>query len=135
MWTASFFLRLLAKRSLRRLLLFVFKQLADNLVNDLIRQSSDFGLGLGLNRMRHQNRLVLSHPQCGALRVGRTDKFRSGHVCRWDTLFFKVDDIVRTARDASPSIAEGFNDGIAPFAQLHPDRLGCRARDRRLHAP
>ena len=135
MWTASFFLRLLGKRSLRRLLLFVFEQLADDLVNDLVRQSSDFGLGLRLNRMRNQNRLILSHPQRGALRVGRANEFRSGHVCRWDTVFFKVDDIVRTARYAGPSIAEGFNDGITPFAQLHPDRLGCRACDRGLHAP
>ena len=135
MWTASFFLRLLGKRSLRRLLLFVFEQLADNLVNDLIRQSSDFGLGLRLNRMRNQNRLILSHPQRGALCVGRADEFRSGHVCCWDTVFFKVDDIVRTARYAGPSIAEGFNDGITLFAQLHPNRLGCRACDRGLHAP
>ena len=92
------------------------EQLADNLVNDLIRQGSDFILGLGLNRMRHQNRLILRHPQRRALGVGRADKFRGGDVGRWDTVFFKVDDIVRTARDAGPSIAEGFNDGITPFA-------------------
>ena len=113
----------------------MFEELADNLVNDLIRQSSDFVLGLGLNRVRDQDRLILRHPKRGALGIGRTDKFRSGDVCRWDTVFFKVDDIVRTARDAGPSIAEGFDDGITPFAQLHPNRLGCRSRDRRLHAP
>ena len=94
----------------------MFEQLADNLVNDLIRQGSDFILGLGLNRMRHQNRLILRHPKRRALGIGRADKFRGGDVGRWDTVFFKVDDIVRTARDAGPSIAEGFNDGITPFA-------------------
>ena len=110
------FLPPLGERSLCRLLFSVIEQLADNLVNDLIRQGSDFVLGLGLNRMLNQNRLILRHPKRRALGVGRTDKFRSGDVCRWDTVFFKVDNIVRTARDAGPSIAEGFYDGIAFLA-------------------
>ncbi len=54
--------RLPGERRLCRLQFFVFEQLADNLVNDLIRQGSDFVLGLGLNRVRNQNRLILTHP-------------------------------------------------------------------------
>ncbi len=59
----SALLQLFGEHSLRGLLFFLFEQLADDLVNDLVCQSSDFVLGLGLNRMCNQNRLILGHPQ------------------------------------------------------------------------
>ncbi len=63
--------------------------------------------------MLDQYGLVLRHSQGGTLRIGRTDEFRGRYVCRRDTVFFKINDIVRTARDAGPSIAEGFDHRIA----------------------
>ena len=68
---------------------------------------------LRLDGMLNQNRFVLSHAEGRALGMGSANEFRSGHIRGRDTLFFKVDNIVRTARYAGPSIAEGFDDRVA----------------------
>lgn len=113
---------------LRRLLHFLFEQLTNDLINDLIRKRTDFVLGLRLNRMLNKDRLVLRHAQGRTLGVGSANEFGGGHVRGWDALFFKVDNIVRTARNAGPSIAERFDDRITFFLQLRLDRLRRRAR-------
>ena len=116
------------------LLLFVPQQLGNDLVKDLIGQGANLVLSFGLDGMLNQNRLVVRHAKGGALGVGGTDKFGRGHICGRNSLFFKIDDIVRTARNAAPSIAEGFNDGVTLLAEFGFQRLGSGPGDRRLHA-
>ena len=48
------------------------------------------------------------------------DKFSGGHIRGRDAFFFKVDNIVRTARNAGPSITEGFDDGVAFLRSTQP---------------
>ena len=91
----------------------MFEQLADDLIDYLIRQCTDFFLRLRLDGMLNQDRFVLSHAECRALGMSSANEFRSGHIRGRDTLFFKVDNIVRTARYTGPSIAEGFDDRVA----------------------
>jgi hypothetical protein len=64
-----------------------------------------------------------------------TNKFGRGNVGSGNSLLFKVDNIVRTARDAAPSIAEGFNDGVTLLPQLSPEWLGGNPSGRQLFAP
>lgn len=120
---------------LRRLLYFLLEQCGDDLVDHLIRQRPDFLGGFGLNRMRNQNRLVLRHAESSTLRVGSGEKFGCGHVGGGKAFFFEIDDIVRTARDARPSIAQGFDHRIASLDQLGLQRLGRRTCDGWLHPP
>jgi len=47
--------------SLRRLLHFLFQQFGDDLVDDLIGQRPHFLLGLRLDGVLYENRLVLRH--------------------------------------------------------------------------
>lgn len=59
------------------------------------------------------------------------NEFRGGHVCGRDALFFEVDYIVRTARNAGPSITEGFDDCITFLSQFRLDwrwRWTCDCR-------
>ena len=90
---------------LRRLLHFLFQQFGNDLVDHLIGQRSYLVLGLGLDGMRHQDRLVLRHPQRSTLRMSCADELGGGNVGGRNPLLLKVDNIVRTARDAAPSIA------------------------------
>lgn len=53
--------------------------------------------------------------------MSSADKFRGGHVRGRNALFFEVDYIVRTARNAGPSIAKGFNDRITLLGQFRLD--------------
>jgi hypothetical protein len=53
----------------------------------------------------HEDWFVLRHAQRRALRMGCTDELGSRDIGGWDAFFLKVDDIVRTARYARPSIA------------------------------
>ena len=94
------------------LLYFVFQQLGNDLINDLIGQRPDLIFRLWLDWMFDEDRLVLRHTKRGALGVGCTNEFSRGHVCGRNTLLFKVDYIVRTARNAASSITEGFDDGV-----------------------
>lgn len=121
--------------TLRRSLHFLFEQLANDLINDLIRKCSDLFLRLRLNRVLNENWFVLSHAQSRTLGVSRANKFGGGHIRGRNALFFKVDDIVRTARNTGPSIAEGFDNGVTLFLQLRLDRLGRGARHRWFHTP
>lgn len=50
--------------------------------------------------------------------MGSADELCSSNVSGWDTVFFECNDIVRTARNARPSIAEGFNHRVAFLAQF-----------------
>ena len=100
---------------LRRLLFFVPQQFGYNLVHDLINQPPDFVRQFGLNGMGNQNRLVLRHAKCCTLGMGSSQKLSRGHICGRDAFFFKTNNIVRTARNAAASIAEGFNHCIALF--------------------
>ena len=88
------------------------QQLGHDLVHHLIGQRLYLLLGLGLNRMRHEDRFVLRQPQSATLRMGRFDELGGGDIRGRNPLLLKRDDIVRTARDAAPSIAQGFDDGI-----------------------
>lgn len=65
--------------------------------------------------------------------MSSADKFRSGHVRGRNALFFEVDDIVRTARNASPSIAKSFDDRVTLLGQFRLDRRWRWTRDCRLH--
>ena len=112
----------------------VSQQLGDDLVYDLVGQAADLVLGFGLDRMLYQNRFVVRHAERGALGVGRTDEFGGGHISGRNPLFFKIDYIVRTARNAAPSIAEGFDDGVTLLAELGLQRLGRGPGDCGLHA-
>ena len=122
------------RRRLGGLLLSVSQQLGDDLVNDLIGQGADLVLGFGLDGVCDQDRLVVRQTQSGALGVGRADELGRGHVGGWNALLFKKNDIVRTARNTGPSIAEGFNNGVALLAEFGLQRLGRGAGDRRFHA-
>ena len=73
--------------------------------------------------MLNQDRFVLRHAERRALRMGSADELGSGHIRGGNAFFLKVDDIVRTARNAGPSIAEGFDDGVAFLAQLRVNLL------------
>jgi hypothetical protein len=68
--------------------------------------------------MLDENRLVLWHAQGIALRMGCADELGRGDVSGRDAFFLEVDDIVRTARDARPSIAEGFDERVAFLRQF-----------------
>lgn len=68
--------------------------------------------------MFDKDRLVLGHTESSTLSVGCTNEFSRGHICGRDALFFKVDDIVRTARNTAASITEGFDDGVTLLRQL-----------------
>ena len=98
-----------------RLLLFLFQQLASNLVNNLVGQHADFILELGLNRMRDQNGLILRHTKGRTLGVRGAQKLRGRDICSRNPSLFQRDDIVRTARYTAASIAERFNDRVALF--------------------
>ncbi len=50
--------------------------------------------------------------------MGSAHEFCGRDVSGRDTVFFERDDIVRTARNARPSIAEGFNHRVAFLAQF-----------------
>lgn len=128
-------LRSLVASGLCRLLYPLLEQLGNDLVDHLIRQRPDFLRGFGLNRMRHEYGLVLRHAEGGTLGMGSGEKFGCRHVGGGNAFFFKVDDIVRTARYARPSIAQGFDQGIAFLDQLGLQRLGRRAGHRRFHPP
>ncbi len=123
-----------AQLGLRSLLLFLSQQLADDLIDDLIGQRPDLIFGLWLDWMFDEDRLVLGHAKGGALSVGCTNEFSRGHVCGRDALFFKVDDIVRTARNTAPSITEGFNDGVTLLRQLGFQRCRRAPGDCGLHS-
>ena len=97
---------------LRCLLISLFQQLRNDLIDDLVGQGADFVLSFWLNWMLHQDRLVLGHAQGRALRMCGANKFRGRYICGRDAFFFKVYYIVRTARNAGPSIAQGFDDGV-----------------------
>ena len=84
--------------------------------------------------MLDEDWLVFRHAKDGALGVGGTNEFGRGDVCGRDALLFKVDNIVRTARNAGPSITEGFNDCVTFLPQFNPDGLRRRACHRWLHA-
>ena len=101
--------------ALCRFLRFLLEQLANDLINHLIGECADFFLRLWLDGMLNQNRFVLRHAESRALRMGSANEFGRRHIRGRDALFFKVDYIVRTARNAGPSIAEGFDDRIALF--------------------
>ena len=84
--------------------------------------------------MLHENWLVLWHAQSGTLGMGGFDELGGRDISGRNPLLFQGDDIVRTARDAGPSIAEGFDDRVALLAQFCFERLGRCARHGRLHA-
>jgi hypothetical protein len=56
--------------------------------------------------------------------VGCAEELSGGNVRGGNSLLFKVDHIVRTARDAAPSIAQGFDDGVTFLLQLGLERFG-----------
>ena len=90
---------------LRCLLHFLFQQLSNDLVDHLIGQRPHLIRELRLDRVRDQNWLVLRHPQSSTLRMRCADELGGGNVGGRNPLLLKVDNIVRTARDAAPSIA------------------------------
>ena len=90
---------------LRCLLHFLFQQFGNDLVDHLIGQRSYLVLGLGLDWVWDQDRIVLRHPQRSTLCMSCADELGGGHVGGRNPLLLKVDNIVRTARDAAPSIA------------------------------
>ena len=53
--------------------------------------------------------------------MGGTDEFSGGDVRGRDAFFFEIDNIVRTARNAGPSIAEGFDDRVTFLASAQPE--------------
>lgn len=107
-----------SRADLGGLLFFVSQQLGNDLVKDLIGQSSDLVLGFGLDGMFDEDRFVLGHTQGGALGVGGSNKFGCGHICSRNTFFFKGDNVVRTARNAAPSITEGFSVGSSKMSPI-----------------
>jgi hypothetical protein len=50
--------------------------------------------------------------------VGGGNELCGSDVGRRNAVFFEFDYVVRTARNTAPSIAEGFDDGVAFLAQL-----------------
>src|SRR5207245_4779368 len=84
---------------LRCLLHFLFQQLGNDLVDHLIGQRPYLIRELRLDRVRHQDRLVLRHPQSSTLRMRCADELGGGDIGGRNPLLLKVDDIVRTARD------------------------------------
>jgi hypothetical protein len=50
--------------------------------------------------------------------VGSGNEFCGSDVGGRNAVFFESDYVVRTARNTTPSIAEGFDDGAAFLAQL-----------------
>ena len=67
--------------------------------------------------------------------MGGADKFGGCYIGGRDSLLFKVNDIVRTARNAGPSIAEGFNDGVTFVSQLSLYGFGSWTCHRWFHPP
>ncbi len=110
------------------------QQLGDDLIDDLIGQCPDLIFRLWLDWMLNEDRLVLGHAKGGALSVGCANKFSRGHVCGRDALLFKVDNIVRTARNTASSITEGFDDGVTLFRQLGFQRRRCASGDCGFHS-
>lgn len=84
--------------------------------------------------MFDEDRLVLGHAKGRALSVGCTDKFSCGHICGRNTLLFKVDNIVRTARNTAASITEGFDDGVTLLRQLGFQWRWCAPGNGRFHS-
>ncbi len=103
---------------LRCLPLFGSQQLGHNLVNHPVHERTDLFGQLGLNRMGNQDWLVPGETQSGTLGVGGGQKLGGCNISGRNSVFFKTHDIVRTARNAGSSIAEGFNDRVAPLLQL-----------------
>jgi hypothetical protein len=122
------------KKESRRLLFFLLKELGDNLVDHLIGQGADFILRLWLNRVLDENGLVLWHAERRALRMGGANELGGCDVRGGNALLFEVDYIVRTARNAGPSIAKGLDDGVTLLRQFSLDRCRRRTRHCRLHA-
>lgn len=112
----------------------LFQQFSNDLIDDLIGQGADLIFGLGLDGMFDEDRLVLGHTQGGALGVGGANEFGRSHISGRDTLFFKMNNIVRTARNAAPSITEGFDDSIAFLRQLGFERCRSAAGHGRFHS-
>ena len=125
--------RTLTAKRLCRSLDFLFEQFTDDLVDHLVSEGADFFWCFRLNRVLHQNRFVLRHAKRCALSAGGSDELSSGNVRGGNVFFFEINHIVRTARDASSSIAEGFDDGVAFLRQLSPDWFRSGTRDRRFH--
>ena len=65
--------------------------------------------------------------------MGRAEELGGGNVRGGNSLLFKVDDVVRTARDAAPSIAQGFDERVTLLPQLRFEWLGGGPRHRRFH--
>jgi hypothetical protein len=112
----------------------LFQKLRDDLLNHLIGQGADFLLRLRLNRVLDEDRFVLGHAERCALGMGSTDEFGGCDIGGRDSLLFKVDNIVRTARNAGPSIAERFDNGVTLLPQLGPDCFGSWTCHRWFHA-
>lgn len=96
----------------------LFQQFGNDLVDHLIGQCPHLILGLRLDWMLYEDWLVLWHAKGVALRMGGADELGRGDVSGRNAFFLEVDDIVRTARDARPSIAEGFDERVTFLRQF-----------------
>ena len=85
--------------------------------------------------MRHPYRLILRHAKRRTLRMRCAFEFYRRDIGGRDSMLFKIDYIVRTARNAAPSIAEGFDDGIALLPQFLFDLLRGHLARRDFLAP
>jgi len=119
---------------LRRLLHFLFQQLGNDLADHLISQRLHLIRELRLDRVWYQDWLVLRHSQSSTLGMRCANELGGGNVSGRDPLLLKVDNIVRTARDAAPSIAQGFDDSVTLLSQFCLQRLRHNPPRRRLPA-
>ena len=64
--------------------------------------------------MGNSNNFVRWDAEILTLQAGSSDKLGRGDIGGRNTVFFKVGDIVRTARYARPSRADRFDDSVTP---------------------
>ncbi len=90
---------------LRRLPRLLYEKFRDDLINHLVNQRAHFIRGFGLDGMGDKNWLVLREAERGTLGLRGTHELGRSDIRGRDSAVFEGDYIVRTARNAAPSIA------------------------------
>jgi hypothetical protein len=94
-----------------------------------------FIVGCILNWVRHENVARLRHAECVALEICRLIKLGRRYGDRWDSLDFKPDCVVQTARRTGTSVSQRFDQIIYLARNIAPHIVRARLGERGLGKP
>jgi len=91
----------------------------------------EFVVGSVLDRMRNEHQCRVDAERFG-LSGGTFDELGGGHPDRWNAACFEIRHVMRTARNAGPSVGQSFDDEVDFGGDLLPQRQWCHPRVGRL---